>query len=75
MEIIYLAEGDNLVFAGKENMETVSSLYLAPHYMSNGDELCEILLEIFMKDLIKKTDRAEINTDKLHVKIPVLSYF
>ena len=53
MEIIYLAEGDNLVFAGKENMETVSSLYLAPHYMSNGDELCEIK-NVFTKEKYRR---------------------
>ena len=53
MEIIYLAEGDNLVFAGKENMETVSSLYLAPHYTSMGDELCEIK-NVFTKEKFRR---------------------
>jgi predicted GNAT family acetyltransferase len=53
MEIVYLAEGDNLVFAGKENMETVSSLYLAPHYMNNGDELCEIR-NVFTKEKFRR---------------------
>lgn len=53
MDIIYLAEGDNLVFAGKENMETVSSLYLAPHYTSMGDELCEIK-NVFTKEKFRR---------------------
>lgn len=53
MEVIYLAEGDNLVFAGKENMETVSSLYLAPHYTSRGEELCEIK-NVFTKEKFRR---------------------
>lgn len=53
MEIVYLAEGDNLVFAGKENLETVSSLYLAPHYTSRGEELCEIK-NVFTKEKFRR---------------------
>ena len=53
MEIVYLAEGDNLVFAGRENMETVSSLYLAPHYTGRGEELCEIK-NVFTKEKFRR---------------------
>lgn len=40
MNIQFLAEGDNLVFAGKEGIETVSSLYLAPFVTNMGDQVC-----------------------------------
>ena len=53
MEVVYLAEGDNLVFAGKENLETISSLYLAPHYTSRGEELCEIK-NVFTKEKFRR---------------------
>ena len=53
MEIHYLAEGDDLVFAGKENMETVSSLYLSPRYTSLGEELCEIR-NVFTKEKFRR---------------------
>lgn len=42
MNIQFLAEGDNLVFAGKEGLETVSSMYLAPFVTNVGDEICMI---------------------------------
>ncbi|GEM_PF-1273608 len=53
MKIEYLAEGDNLVFAGREGMETVSSLYLSPHYTSRGEELCEIK-NVFTKEKYRR---------------------
>ena len=53
MNIMYLAEGDNLVFAGRENNETISSLYLAPHYTSRGEELCEIK-NVFTKEKFRR---------------------
>ena len=53
MNVVYLAEGDNLVFAGRENLETVSSLYLAPHYTSRGEELCEIK-NVFTKEKFRR---------------------
>ena len=53
MNIMYLAEGDNLVFAGRENNETISSLYLAPHYTSRGEELCEIR-NVFTKEKFRR---------------------
>ncbi len=53
MEVFYLAEGDDLVFAGKENMETVSSLYLSPHFTSRGEELCEIK-NVFTKEKFRR---------------------
>lgn len=53
MEVFYLAEGDDLVFAGKDNMETVSSLYLSPHYTSRGEELCEVK-NVFTKEKFRR---------------------
>ena len=40
-----------------------------------GDKLGKILLEIFIKDLVKKTDRTQINADKFSIEIPVFSNF
>lgn len=42
MDISYITEGNNLVFAGKQGKETVSVLYLSPAMSNYGDNLCEI---------------------------------